>query len=310
MEAKVRVLRGVLGDFRVTGSERLFHCPACKHSKNKLSINIEKDKFQCWHCGYAGRSLYRIIRRFGSFLHQRKWREFIPDLDLSRFEEFLQGKEENEWEQVVDLPEDYVFLGNRDLPMSSLESRRYLAERGITMDDILFWKIGYCANGPYSRRIVIPSFNSNGDPNYFIARSYRGDWMKYKNPKVSKDVIFNELYVDFDEDLVLVEGVFDAIKAGENAVPILGSTLKEESRLFQGIVQNDTAVYMALDPDAEKKACTIIQKMLQYDVEVYKVDISGFGDVGEMTRGQFLERKRQATWVNPDKLFHMQVANI
>ena len=310
MEAKVRVLRGVLGDFRITGSERLFHCPACKNSKNKLSINIEKDKFQCWHCGYAGRSLYRIIRRFGSFLHQRKWREFIPDLDLSRFEEFLQGKEDNEWEQVVDLPEDYVFLGNKGLPMSSLEPRRYLAERGITMDDILFWKIGYCANGPYGRRIVIPSFNSNGDPNYFIARSYKGDWMKYKNPKVSKDIIFNELYVDFDEDLVLVEGVFDAIKAGENAVPILGSTLNEEGKLFQSIVQNDTAVYMALDPDAEKKACHIIQKMLQYDVEVYKVDISGFEDAGEMTRGQFLERKGQATWVNPDKLFDMQVANI
>jgi hypothetical protein len=134
--------------------------------------------------------------------------------------------------------------------------------------------------------------------------------MKYKNPKVSKDIIFNELYVDFDEDLVLVEGVFDAIKAGENAVPILGSTLNEEGKLFQSIVQNDTAVYMALDPDAEKKACHIIQKMLQYDVEVYKVDISGFEDAGEMTRGQFLERKGQATWVNPDKLFDMQVANI
>ena len=109
---------------------------------------------------------------------------------------------------------------------------------------------------------------------------------------------------------MLVEGVFDAIVAGENAVPILGSTLKEQSKLFQKIVQNDTAVYFALDPDADSKAYKIMQKLLQYDVDVYKVDLTGFADVGEMTMGQFQERKGQATWVNPDSLLAMQVACI
>ena len=35
--------------------------------------------------------------------------------------------------------------------------------------------------------------------------------------------MFNELFIDWNSDLVLVEGVFDALVAG-NAVPILGST--------------------------------------------------------------------------------------
>ena len=87
--------------------------------------------------------------------------------------------------------------------------------------------------------------------------------------------------IDWDEPIVLVEGVFDAIAAGENAIPILGSTLREQSRLFQAIAIHDTPVYMALDHDAEKKAEWIIKSLLKYDLEVFKVPIDE-ADVGEM----------------------------
>lgn len=310
MQQKVDILRRSLGAFRRSGQERLFHCPNCKHQKNKLSVNIEKDKFQCWHCNYSGKSVFRLVRRFGTFSDQQTWRELSPDVDLSTFDDLF-GEEEENKEQIIELPKEYVFLGRDNLPISSLAARHYLVSRGITMDDILFWKIGYCPEGEYKDRIIIPSFNKNGDPNYFISRTYgKSTWMKYKNPDVSKDIIFNELFLDFSQEVILVEGVFDAIKAGENAVPILGSTLREESHLFQSIVHNDTAVYFALDPDADAKAYKIMKKLLQYDVDVYKVDISGFADVGEMTRGQFLERKEKATWVDPDSLLAMQVACI
>tara|TARA_R110002020_G_scaffold68308_1_gene178978 strand:- start:231 stop:1160 length:930 start_codon:yes stop_codon:yes gene_type:complete len=307
---KTTILRRVLGDSRITGNERLFHCPNCKHHKNKLSVNIDKDKFQCWHCNYSGRSVYRLVRRFGSFADQQSWLEISSDVDLTLFDELFNENIKEDYTQVIDLPEEYIFLGNKHLPMSSLAARHYLASRGITMDEILFWKIGYCPSGEYKNRIVVPSFNKNGDPNFFVSRVYKGTWAKYKNPNVSKDIIFNELYLDFKQHVVLVEGVFDAIIAGENAVPILGSTLREGSKLFQSIVQNDTAVYFALDPDADEKAYKIMQKLLQYDVDVYKVDITGFADVGEMTMGQFIERKKQAQWVNPDSLLAMQVACI
>tara|TARA_A100001515_G_scaffold22184_1_gene16848 strand:+ start:174 stop:1100 length:927 start_codon:yes stop_codon:yes gene_type:complete len=306
---KVSILRRTLGDFRKSGGERLFHCPNCKHHKNKLSVNIDKDKFQCWHCNYSGKSVYRLIRRFGTFSDKQRWAELSPDFDVTNFDDLF-GDEAEEREQVIDLPNDYIFLGRSDLPMSSLPARHYLAKRGITMDEILFWKIGYCPWGEFKDRIIVPSFNKDGDPNFFIARTYKGSWAKYRNPDASKDIIFNELFLDFSQEIILVEGVFDAIIAGENAVPILGSTLREESKLFQSIVHNDTAVYFALDPDADSKAYKIMRKLLQYDVDVYKVDISGFDDVGEMTRGQFQERRQNATWVDPDNLLAMQVACI
>ena len=109
------------------------------------------------------------------------------------------------------------------------------------------------------------------------------------------------MFIDWASEIVLVEGVFDAIKAGRNAIPLLGSTLREESKLFQKIVKNDTPVYLALDPDAEQKSLEIIRKLLTYDVELYKIEISPYADVGEMTKEQFIDRKKKAKKMNFDE---------
>ena len=57
--------------------------------------------------------------------------------------------------------------------------------------------------------------------------------------------------VDWDEPVVLVEGVFDAIVVGDNAIPISVNPT-EDSRLFQALAIHDTQIFVALDPDAEK----------------------------------------------------------
>jgi len=186
----------------------------------------------------------------------------------------------------------------------------YLESRGIYKQDIIKWKIGYCDDGDFGSRVIIPSFGLGGKANFFIARSYGDDWRKYKNPQASKDIIFNELYLDFDEDMILVEGVFDAIKAGENAVPILGSTLRERSRLFQEIVENDTPIYIALDPDVDRKTLRIIKLLLEYDIEVHKINILPYNDVGEMSRDQFLKRKEDATFIKSYDYLINEILNL
>ena len=100
--------------------------------------------------------------------------------------------------------------------------------------------------------------------------------------------------VYFTEDLIIVEGAFDAIKAGSNAIPLLGSQLSERSVLFQKIVKHGPKVYLALDPDAEKKSTNLIKKLLTYGITLCKVEIMPYSDVGEMSREEFLTRKSQA----------------
>jgi len=207
--------------------------------------------------------------------------------------------EREESKQKLELPEEFVSLCSRNIPATGVYALRYLQKRGVTKEDILRWKIGFCFSGEYRNRVIVPSFDSDGDVSYFIARSYNGDSYKYKNPSASKNVTFNELYIDWNSDLTIVEGVFDALVAG-NAVPILGSTLRTDSDLLRKIVLNDTPIFIALDPDAREKENKIIKMLLKYDIEMYKIDVSGYEDVGSMPKKVFEERKMKAVLIDND----------
>ena len=156
--------------------------------------------------------------------------------------------------------------------------------------------MGYTTEGPFKNRIIIPSFNKNGDLNYFIARTFSNDYRRYMNPPVSRNIIFNELYADFEEEVTIVEGVFDAIKA-HNAVPILGSTIRETSKLFRKIVNNDTPVLMALDPDAKKKAESIKRLFLKYGIEVREIEYPDERDIGDMSKKEVSVLSKDAAFI-------------
>jgi len=294
-----RILHETLGNYADKGSELLFVCPACDHHKRKFSINIDKGFFKCWVCDYRGRNLRRLVRRFGSYTQLQKWDQVTNRTDLDRFADLFMEPEREESKQKLELPEEFVSLCSRNIPATGVYALRYLQKRGVTKEDILRWKIGFCFSGEYRNRVIVPSFDSDGDVSYFIARSYNGDSYKYKNPSASKNVTFNELYIDWNSDLTIVEGVFDALVAG-NAVPILGSTLRTDSDLLRKIVLNDTPIFIALDPDAREKENKIIKMLLKYDIEMYKIDVSGYEDVGSMPKKVFEERKMKAVLIDND----------
>jgi len=269
-------------------------CPKCKHHKKKLSVNIELDKFKCWICEYAGHSLKKLIRDFGSHDCNQKW-DLIDseNIDLSAFKNIFKDEAQESPQHRVELPQEFQTLTGKTSLLSS-PAKKYLQNRGISKRDIIRWKVGFCPTGEYKGRIIIPSFSLEGDLNYFVARSYNGNWKKYMNPPASRDIIFNDLMINWDSDIVLVEGVFDALVAGTNSIPLLGSQIKEGSVLFQKIIDKKPKVYLALDPDIEKKSAKIIKKMLTYGVELAKVEIKPYSDVGEMSREEFQRRKSSA----------------
>jgi DNA primase len=303
MEEKLRIAHQILGSSRRVRDEYLFSCPYCSHHKKKLSINFGKGYWKCWVCDTRGKNIYRLVRKFGTYQQRQKWLELEGRLDLNEFENIFAEMNDVKEEQTIDLPEEFVSLCNKHLPLSSQRPLKYLHSRGLTRQDILKWKIGYCGSGKFGGRIIIPSFNNDGNVNYFVARSYVGHQRKYLNPRAEKDIIFNQLSIDWDSPVILVEGVFDAIVAGENAIPILGSTLRDTTKLFQAIAINDTPVYLALDEDAKKKTGQIVKNMLKYDIELYQVDTHGCEDVGSMSKNNFIERMNCATVVDYDEYF-------
>lgn len=310
-DKKLKILTSILGRYYSSSDEKLFHCPRCEHHKQKLSVNIEKNVFKCWVCDYKGKDLYRLVKRYGPYEQRRKWKELTSTVDVENFTSNLFEEDFPEEKQVIDLPKEFISLANKKLPSLSAYPMNYLQSRRIAKSDIIRWKIGFCPDGEYAGRVIVPSFDEDGDLNYFIARSYDQAWPKYLNPRdANKNIVFNELFLDFDEDLVLVEGVFDAIVAGPNAVPILGSTLRDDHPLIQKIIENDTTIYMGMDSDAKKKELDIIRLLLKYDIEIYKIDTDGCDDIGSMSAQQFRERKQSSSLVNNDNYLYQVIREI
>jgi len=295
LSQKLAILKKAFGNYWSNGSEHLFHCPKCKHHKRKLSVNIEKNCFKCWVCDYSGKKISKLLK-FYSSEHYNAWRQEDNSLDLEKYDLIFESKEEVVVKAPLGLPKEFQTLTGTQ-KKAQIEPLSYLKDRGLSKLDILKWKVGFCNTGEYAKRIVIPSFDRYGYLNYFIARSYRDDWAKYKNPKVNKDIIFNDINIDWQSDVVLVEGVFDAMKC-DNAIPILGSTLRENSKLFQKICRKRPKVYLALDADAREKQLLVAKRLKEHGLVVRSVNIHPYLDVGDMPHSEFENRKQKASVVS------------
>jgi len=232
-----------------------------------------------------------------------------PREDLGRFEALFEGEIPEENIQVVDLPSDFKSLTRAHLDSCGRKMLKYLEGRGIDKKDVLGWKVGYCSSGRYRDRVIFPSFNEDGAANYFVARALTEGDFKYLNPAASRNIIFNELYLDFDKEITIVEGIFDAMKA-VNAVPILGSTLSENSVLFKKIIKHDTPVLLALDKDAKWKALKIKRLLLKYGIEIRELDLEEYEDVGEMSKDEFKRLSSQASFIQEEDILTSLISNI
>jgi len=124
--------------------------------------------------------------------------------------------------------------------------------------------------------------------NYFIARAYKDEMQKYKNPPTdAKSAIGWELYINWSAPIILVEGVFDALTIKRNVIPLFGKIIHE--KLLAKLVRSSVnRIYIALDPDAIKNAFKHAELLMSYGKEVYLVELDG-KDANEIGFERFLK---------------------
>ena len=161
----------------------------------------------------------------------------------------------------------------------------YLRKRGVTLQDIIKYDIGYCETGEYANSIVIPSYDEKGNLNYFTSRSFNNSKLKYKNPDTSRDIIPFEFFINWDQPIILCEGPFDALAIKRNAVPLLGKNItpKLMTKLVESKVKK---IYIALDKDAMKKALEFCETLINEGKQVFLIDLEE-KDPGEIGFIQF-----------------------
>lgn len=267
-----------------------------KPGKKKLTLRVDNEFYHCWVCGLRGKGLARFFR-----IHKPSFSAQAFVLFEKRVVEAVEQKYE------VSLPEDFTLLatlGKRPDP-DMRTCRDYLFSRGLTRRDLWYFKIGAVSKGRYRRRVIIPSFDDEGILNYYTARSIDPEaGRKYLNPKVKRsEIIFNDLNIDWSQELTIVEGPFDLIKSNENATCLLGSSLSTNHELFKKIAINSTPVILALDPDAIKKTHEIAALLSRFDISVRILRFNNFSDVGEMKKGHLTKLLPNATpWSEFDRL--------
>jgi len=268
-----------------------------------LRTTAKRENFwHCWVCGAKGKTILTLFKKIKA--PQDKIAELNILIVPSKKEEHIDIS-------ALELPKEFISLSNEvENKIAQIEAKhalKFLKKRGITQDDIIKYNIGFCKEGKYEYRVIIPSYDSLGKLNYFIARDYKEPSLrKYKNPPASsKDIIGWELYINWDAPIILVEGIFDALTIKRNVIPLFGKVLHD--KLMKKLVESSVnRIYIALDADARKDALKQAEQLMSYGKEVYLVEMEG-KDANEIGFEQFLNTIEQTKPLNLQSLLEKKL---
>lgn len=282
-------------------------CPICLERKNftkreykKRKLVIRTDNFlcHCWVCGYKSRNLISLLKKYYPHLLSEYLETFIGKKILIDNNENIGNNNCLNHNNNIKLPEDFLPL----LPNILLKENyttikdylKYLEKRlGSNFEELVeYWGLGFSQKDLALReRIIIPSFNVEGDLNYYTARTIRNNiYPKYINPHLPReDIIFNEINIDWKKPLLITEGPFDLIASKfPNGTCLLGSTINSDFLLFAKIVKYQTPIILALDRDAKQKEMKIAKLFHSYGITITYVSIpEPWNDVAEMPHEVF-----------------------
>jgi hypothetical protein len=270
----LQLLESILGKGKSTsGNNIAFFSPFASHYKPKLEIDINttssgENPWHCWISDKKGRSISSLFKQLN--LGKDKFDQ------LNRIIESNKYRTPNSTEiktVTLTLPEEYRPLWISKKTPDYRNAIHYLKNRGITVFDILKYRIGYAETGMYSGKIIIPSYDENGQLNYYVTRAfYKSDSQKHKNPNVSKDIIGFDMMINWSQPIILCEGSFDAIAVKRNAIPLFGKIIQPalQKKLIEKRVKD---IYICLDADAIKKALDIAERFMGEGLNVYFIEL-------------------------------------
>jgi len=306
-QQKIDVLEGVFGESTLANSGKNISviCPVCRANskssakKRKLSICLEKGIYHCWVCETKGRNIAKFAVR-----HTGANKNVFST--LNELYEFDDANEEKEPEYILRLPDDFCLLVNATGRLGNI-ANAYLHKRGLTQSDLLRYKIGISNEYEYVNRIIFPSFCEDMKLNYFLSRTYdESEKRKYKNCKIQrKDIIFNEHLIEWDKQVVLVEGVFDAIKAGENSIPIFGKFMPKSLKIK--IKENNVKrVNIVLDNDAKNEAVKLCEYLQSENIDVRIIEMNDDEDPSTLGHKKINDLISKSKTVDFAKLLEMK----
>ena len=89
---------------------------------------------------------------------------------------------------------------------------------------------------------------------------------------MSKDTVCFEMFINWNEPIVLCEGVFDAIAIRRNVIPLLGK-FPSKTLVTRLVEKKVKTIYVALDEDARQDAIKLSKFLMDYGISTYLLNM-------------------------------------
>jgi DNA primase len=276
---------GILDKFK-RGSDSLSGpCPIHKGSNpTQFRVSISKNIWNCFsECKHGGNTLDFIARMENVSIHAAalkaiEWFNLDPESMSANSEQ--EAGETTETPKTSNAPRPKPAarpapVQENGTPNKPLKFRLdklerchpYLAERGLTLETVVDFGVGFCAKGMMADRIAIPIQNPEGGVVAYAGR-FPGEpaegTPKYKLPQGFRksQELFNidrAIKEPADKPLVIVEGFFDCMKLHQfgyrKVVALMGSTMSAaQEELIKKHTDRNSQVIVMLDEDEAGKA--------------------------------------------------------
>ena len=245
----------------ISASQMQYKCinPKCKShrkGKKKFSVNLNTGQYNCWVCHLKGRNFSDL----SNLLH-------IPSLAIQ-----IGSK---------GVPEKKLIIPGYTLLEELREHHdawKYMNARNNSEKTVIKYRIGYDHN---RHGIFIPSYGLEGNINYWVVRYIKplNDDMRYTASHIRKPVLFDDM-LDFNREVIAVEGAFDELSVDYNATFFAGSF---PSKAFIDRCKDyGTPVVLVYDGSAYDKALKCAASMASKGINTSYVKLPGHLDPNEM----------------------------
>lgn len=271
-------------------NEILAKCPKCKSDKYKLAVNLTKNVFQCFLCGFTG-----TIGKKDQF-YQRP--EDLLDIKEQIENLFIVKKKikidlnKISWPLSEEItPIAYNYMINRRF--SPEDFKTYNLRVGKEFYDKAFFNKKWCG------RVLFPYFDASHDCTYVVGRSYAGKTPKYLNSIGDKNSVVYGIDL-VDGKCILCEGIISAITATKvtkiPAVSILGKFASNHQ--LNLLRSKADKIYLSLDGDVEiETKKKLIDKLISFNFSVWNIDLPQNKDPDDLGE-DYIEFFNKATKVS------------
>lgn len=307
-----RWLRSRTTDLDFTDSGQVHTvCPGtnCGGMKKRLYVNLRSKLWVCHRCGRKGNAI-SLVQFFMRNSTVEAMTVILKAAPPSRVED--EGREARLIEREVSTASVEMHPNYHRLTMPETDKSApywdYVTDRGLTATLVMNYKLGYIRRGLAENnfvernRLVIPIYMNERLAGY-TARSLSSKvTMKYWVPTWchTGKLLFNLDAVVGREEVILVEGQFDALRLPDQAVCTFGKKISKQQ--IDLLVDADVRrIVLCYDADADAAGVQFANRLPEY-MEVRKATLPPGTDPGDANMLDLIQAIRDAEPV--DAMMH------